>query len=75
MELPGYGQHLALADEHHWSRSIAGGESHGFFPRGPGAEWQVGPETACHAGHPGAVRELVDVRRWIVMEHIPAARR
>jgi hypothetical protein len=27
-------KHLALADEQHWSRSVAGGESLGFFPRG-----------------------------------------
>jgi Protein of unknown function (DUF664) len=36
-------RHLALADEHYWFRSVVGGESFGFFPEGPDAEWQVGP--------------------------------
>jgi hypothetical protein len=117
-------QHLTLADERYWFRSIVGGESLDFFPAGPNAEWIVGPdvpvadviagyrdeiarsnavisrtglddpprrrdgrwdewgidfpdlrvimlhmivETACHAGHLDAVRELIDGRQWIVM--------
>jgi hypothetical protein len=117
-------QHLTLADEHYWFRSIVGGEPLDFFPAGPNAEWVVEPdvpvadviaayrdeiarsnavilrtdlddpprqrdprwdewgidfpdlryimlhmigETACHAGHVDAVRELIDGRQWIVM--------
>ena len=36
-------KHLALADEHYWFRSTAGGESLDFVPGGPNAEWQVAP--------------------------------
>lgn len=118
-------KHLALADEHYWFRSVVGGESFGFFPEGPNAEWQLDPgelaedvfglyrreteranaviaatpldmapcqpdphwqewgidfpdlsfimlhvikETACHAGHLDAVRELIDGRQWIVLD-------
>ena len=32
-----------LADEHYWFRSVVGGESFGFFPPGPNAEWQLSP--------------------------------
>jgi hypothetical protein len=117
-------KHLALADEHYWFRSVVGGETFGFFPEGPNAEWQLGPgesamdvlglyrreieranaviaatplgaaprqpdprwqewgidfpdlrfimlhvikETACHAGHLDAVRELIDGHQWIVL--------
>ena len=117
-------KHLSLADEHYWFRSVVGGESFGFFPEGPGADWQIGPgesaddvfalyrdeirrsnaviaataldapprqpdpqwqewgidfpdlrfimlhmitETACHAGHLDAAREILDGRQWIVM--------
>jgi len=118
-------KHLALADEHYWFSSVVGGESFGFFPEGPNAEWQLDPgesagdvfglyrreieranaviaatpleaaprqpdprwlewgidfpdlrfillhvikETACHAGHLDAVRELTDGRQWIVLD-------
>jgi uncharacterized damage-inducible protein DinB len=36
-------KHLALADEHYWFRCIMGGESTGYFPQGPNAEWQLAP--------------------------------
>jgi len=36
-------KYLALADEHYWFRSVVAGESFGFFPEGPNAEWQLGP--------------------------------
>jgi len=39
-------KHLALADEHYWFRCVVGGESFGFFPEGPDAEWQVGPDES-----------------------------
>jgi uncharacterized damage-inducible protein DinB len=117
-------KHLSLADEHYWFRSVVGGESLDFFPRGPKADWQVDPdesaedvfalyrdeieranaviaatpldmaprqrdplweewgadfpdlryimlhmiaETACHAGHLDAVRELLDGRQWVTL--------
>jgi uncharacterized damage-inducible protein DinB len=117
-------KHLSLADEHYWFRSIVGGESLDFFPRGPNADWQVAPdesaeevlalyrdeieranaviavtpldmaprqrdplweewgaefpdlrfimlhmiaETACHAGHLDAARELLDGRQWLTL--------
>ncbi|MDQ1424859.1 MAG: hypothetical protein QOD72_2357 [Acidimicrobiaceae bacterium] len=114
-------KHLALADEHYWFRSIVGGESLDFFPRGPNADWHVEPgedalalyrdeidranvviaatpldmaprqrdplwekwgvefpdlrfimlhmisETACHAGHLDAARELLDGRQWLIL--------
>ena len=117
-------KHLALSDEHYWFRCVMNGESQDYFPDGPNADFQVGPdetaedvfalyrdeiphadaiiaadsldqpprgpdpqwqqwgvdfpdlrtvmlwvikETACHAGHLDAVRELIDGRQWIVM--------
>jgi hypothetical protein len=117
-------KHLALSDEHYWFRCVMGGEPLDYFPEGPGADWQVGPEesaeavfglyreeiersdevlaamalgdpprrpdpvweewgmsfpdlrtvllhviteTAVHAGHLDAVRELIDGRQWIVL--------
>ena len=36
-------KHLALADEHYWFRSVVGGESFDFFPKGRNAEWQLSP--------------------------------
>jgi Protein of unknown function (DUF664) len=41
-------KHLALSDEHYWFRCVVAGEPlEGWFPEGPDAEWQVGPdETA-----------------------------
>ena len=117
-------KHLALSDEHYWFRCVMNGESQDYFPEGPNADFQVGPdetaadvfalyrdeiahadaiitadalnqpprgpdpqweqwgvdfpdlrtvmlwvirETACHAGHLDAVRELIDGRQWIVM--------
>lgn len=36
-------KHLALADEHYWFQCIVGGESFDYFPKGPDAEWQLGP--------------------------------
>ena len=117
-------KHLALSDEHYWFRCVMNGESQDYFPDGPNADFQVGPdetaedvfalyrdeiahadaiiaadsldqpprgpdpqwqqwgvdfpdlrtvmlwvikETACHAGHLDAVRELIDGRQWIVL--------
>lgn len=117
-------KHLALSDEHYWFRCVMNGESEDYFPEGPNADWQLGPdetardifalyrdeieradeiiagnsldqpprqldphwgelgldfpdlrtvmlwvirETACHAGHLDAVRELIDGRQWIVL--------
>jgi len=39
-------KHLALADEHYWFRCIVAGESLGFFPEEPNAEWQVGSDES-----------------------------
>jgi hypothetical protein len=39
-------KHLALADEHYWFRCVVAGEDFGFFPEGPDAEWQVGPDES-----------------------------
>ena len=117
-------KHLALSDEHYWFRCVMNGESEDYFPQGPNADWQLGPdesaedifalyrdeiahadaiiagnsldqpprqlaphwaeagidfpdlrtvmlwvirETACHAGHLDAARELIDGRQWIVL--------
>jgi hypothetical protein len=117
-------RHLALSDEHYWFRCVVAGESLEYFPQGPNADWQVGPdepaddvfeqyraeigrsdaiiaattmdaaprqpdpewatwgmdfpvlrsvimhvitETAVHAGHLDAVRELIDGRQWVVL--------
>ena len=117
-------RHLALSDEHYWFRCVMNGESQDYFPEGPNADFQLGPdetagdvfalyrdeiahadaiiaanspdqpprqpdpqrqqwgvefpdlrtvmlwvikETACHAGHLDAVRELIDGRQWIVL--------
>ena len=116
-------KHLALSDEHYWFRCVMNGESQDYFPPGPNADFQVGPdetagdifalyrdeiahadviitgnppdlpppqpdpqwqewgvsfpdlrtvilwvikETATHAGHLDAARELIDGRQWIV---------
>jgi hypothetical protein len=117
-------KHLALSDEHYWFRCVMNGEPEDYFPEGPNADWQLGPdesaedifalyrdeiahadaiiagssldqpprqlashwgeagidfpdlrtvmlwvirETACHAGHLDAARELIDGRQWIVL--------
>lgn len=117
-------KHLALSDEHYWFRCVVDGEPLDYFPVGPNADWQVGPdesadailelyrdevrranaviaetrldaapkqpdpewaswgmafpdlrsvilhvltETAVHAGHLDAVRELIDGRQWVVL--------
>jgi hypothetical protein len=113
-------KHLALSDEHYWFRCVMNGESEDYFPEGPNADFQLGPdetaedvfalyrdeiahadeiiaansldqpprqppqwgpdvadlrtimlwvirETAVHAGHLDAVRELIDGRQWIVL--------
>src|ERR1700749_3559235 len=40
-------KHLALSDEHYWFRCVINGESQDYFPEGPNADFQVGPdETA-----------------------------
>lgn len=39
-------KHLALADEHYWFRCVVGGEPQDYFPEGPNAEWQVGPDES-----------------------------
>ena len=39
-------KHLALADEHYWFRCVVAGEPFDFFPAGPDAEWQVGPDES-----------------------------
>ena len=36
-------KHLALSDEHYWFRSIVGGDSLDYFPKGDRADWEVGP--------------------------------
>lgn len=118
-------KHLALSDEHYWFRCVIAGEPLDYFPQGPNADWQVGPEesaesvfglyreeirrsdeiiaataldappkqpdpvwarwgldfpdlrsvlahviteTAVHAGHADAVRELIDGRQWVVLK-------
>jgi hypothetical protein len=124
-------RHLALSDEHYWFRCVMNGESLDYFPAGPNADFQLGPdetagdvfaldreeiahadaiiaanslnqpprqpdpqwqqsglelpdlrtviqwvtrETATHAGHLDAVRELIDGRQWIVLQHPRASR-
>ena len=37
-------KHLSLADEHYWFRCVMAGESFDFFPQGPNADWQLGPD-------------------------------
>ena len=116
-------KHLALSDEHYWFRCVVNGESQDYFPEGPNADFQLGPdetaadvfdlyrdeiaradaiitrdpldlpprqpdpqwkewgvdfpdlrtvilwvikETATHAGHLDAARELIDGRQWVV---------
>jgi hypothetical protein len=118
-------KHLALSDEHYWFRCVVAGEPLDYFPEGPRADWDVGPdetadevlglyraeielsdaiiaatgldeppkqpdpmwaqwgmefpdlrsvmmhvitETAVHAGHLDAVRELIDGRQWVVLD-------
>jgi len=116
-------KHLTLADERYWFRCVLGGESDDYFPKGPGADWEVSSEatdailgayreeiergnallrtlslddpptwrdprweswveafpdvrsvvlhmiieTATHAGHLDATRELIDGKQWIAM--------
>jgi len=39
-------KHLALSDEHYWFQCVVAGESFDFFPEGPDADWQVGPDES-----------------------------
>src|ERR1700743_1427140 len=39
-------KHLALSDEHYWFRCVVNGESQGYFPEGPNADFQLGPDES-----------------------------
>jgi hypothetical protein len=52
-------QHLTLAVERYWCRTIIGGEPLGWFPEEPGADWQVSPDTPVEEVLAGYRDELV----------------
>jgi len=52
-------QHLALDVERFWFRQVMTGEQ-----VGPD---EFGAETACHAGHLDAARELIDGQTWLIL--------
>lgn len=75
-------KHLSLRDEHYWFRSIVAVTPLDAPPRQKDPTWQewgidfpdmrdiilhVIAETACHAGHLDAARELVDGHQFLVM--------
>src|SRR5258708_2191049 len=51
-------QHLALDDERFWFRQVMTGEQ---------VLLHVTAETACHAGHLDAARELIDGQTWLIL--------
>ncbi len=59
-------QHLALDVERFWFRAVVAGER-GVIEELSEVLLHVITETACHAGHPDAARELIDGRRWMVL--------
>lgn len=67
-------QHLAVDDERFWFQGVVAGEQavKDEVAAGSGCAWQVGPdvltETATHAGHLDAARELIDGRTWLVVD-------
>uniref|UniRef100_A0AAU3GW92 DinB family protein n=1 Tax=Streptomyces sp. NBC_01401 TaxID=2903854 RepID=A0AAU3GW92_9ACTN len=76
-------QHLALDVERFWFRAVFAGDREVIdalddiddawqvAPTTPSADillrYRVTTETACHAGHLDATRELIDGRRWMVL--------
>ncbi len=67
-------QHLTLDVQRFWFRAVVAlawwphdlfGDPHLHTPRD--VLLHVIPETACHAGHLDAARELIDGRRWLVL--------
>ena len=64
-------RHLTLDVERFWFRAVVAGEK--VELEAGDAAWQVPrglhviAETACHAGHLDAVRELIDGRTWVTL--------